>query len=56
MRKPTLVERIRFHRRDARLIGFTRREGWRGELPVYERNGKQYLEQGFEKRLEEKWF
>lgn len=35
MRSPTTEEKIKFHRCDAVLIGFEKKEGWKAELPFY---------------------
>lgn len=35
LRKPRGVGDLRFLRGDATLVGFLKREGWKGELPVY---------------------
>jgi hypothetical protein len=35
MRPPTSEEKKKFHRCDAQLIGFDKKEGWKDELPFY---------------------
>ena len=34
-RRPTLWEKIKHHRGDAKFVAMRNHEGWTGELPVY---------------------
>ncbi len=45
-------ERLWMGRSGYRFLGWGRRSGWRGELPLYERAGQVTYPQGYDQRLQ----
>ncbi len=54
VRPASLLDKVIHRRAGWRFLGWGRRPGWTGALPLYAKGANVTYEQGYEKRLEEK--
>ncbi len=52
VRPATVLDRVMLHRGGWRLLGWGRRAGWRGDLPLYAKGNHVAYPMGYEGRLE----